>query len=175
MNEIYNTFEEQERGSSLIKLNLRKEIVQDDMVIVSDPNRIKQVLKHLIANSFKFTPNGFVEFGYSIKDENNLLFFVVDSGIGIEPDKLNYIFNPFRQADSSSTRRYGGLGLGLAISKHVVEKLGGKIWINSTPGSGTSVFFTIPFIPVKSKVRECKCWKRIKGVQLGWQNNTYCR
>ena len=151
MNEIYNTFEEQERGSSLIKLNLRKEIVQDDMVIVSDPNRIKQVLKHLIANSFKFTPNGFVEFGYSIKDENNLLFFVVDSGIGIEPDKLNYIFNPFRQADSSSTRRYGGLGLGLAISKHVVEKLGGKIWINSTPGSGTSVFFTIPFIPVNLK------------------------
>lgn len=170
MNEIYSTFEEQERGSSRIKLSLRKEIFQDDLVVLSDPARIKQVLKHLLSNSFKFTSNGFVEFGYRLKDENNLLFYVVDSGIGIEPDKMDFIFNPFRQADSSSTRRHGGLGLGLAISKHVVEKLGGKIWINSTPGSGTSVFFTIPFIPVKLKFENVNTGNGLK--EFNWDGKT---
>ncbi|MEW5845135.1 MAG: ATP-binding protein [Bacteroidota bacterium] len=170
MNEIYSTFEEQERGSSRIKLSLRKEIFQDDLVILSDPVRIKQVLKHLLSNSFKFTTHGFVEFGYRLKDESTLMFYVVDSGIGIEPDKMNLIFNPFRQADSSSTRRYGGLGLGLAISKHVVEKLGGKIWINSTPGSGTSVFFTIPFIPVSLKFENANVGNGLK--EFNWDGKT---
>lgn len=167
MNDIYQSFEEQERGASKVKLSLRKEIFQDDLVVFSDPSRIKQVLKHLISNSFKFTQNGFVEFGYRLKDENNLLFYVIDSGIGIEPEKLEYIFNPFRQADSSSTRKHGGLGLGLAISKHVVEKLGGKIWINSTPGSGTSVFFTIPFIPVKLKFENANVGNGLKDFNWG--------
>lgn len=170
MNELYSTFEEQERGSSRIKLSLRKEIFQDDLVVLSDPSRIKQVLKHLLSNSFKFTTNGFVEFGYRLKDENNLLFYVVDSGIGIEPDKMDLIFNPFRQADSSSTRRHGGLGLGLAISKHVVEKMGGKIWINSTPGSGTSVFFSIPFIPVKLKFENVNTGNGLK--EFNWDGKT---
>jgi signal transduction histidine kinase len=170
MNEIYSNFEEQERGSSRIKLSLRKEIFQDDLVVLSDPARIKQVLKHLLSNSFNFTPTGFVEFGYRLKDENNLLFYVVDSGIGIEPDKMDFIFNPFRQADSSSTRRHGGLGLGLAISKHVVEKMGGKIWMNSTPGSGTSVFFTIPFIPVKLKFENVNTGNGLK--EFNWDGKT---
>ncbi|HDP76536.1 MAG TPA: response regulator [Bacteroidales bacterium] len=170
MNEIYSDFEEQERGGSRIKLSLRKEIFQDDLVVLSDPARIKQVLKHLLSNSFKFTPNGFVEFGYRLKDENNLLFYVVDSGIGIEPDKMDLIFNPFRQADSSCTRRHGGLGLGLAISKHVVEKLGGKIWINSTPGSGTSVFFSIPLIPVKLKFENVNTGNGLK--EFNWDGKT---
>lgn len=170
VNEIYSTFEEQERGSSRIKLSLRKEIFQDDLVVLSDPARIKQVLKHLLSNSFNFTPTGFVEFGYRLKDENNLLFYVVDSGIGIEPDKMDFIFNPFRQADSSSTRRHGGLGLGLAISKHVVEKMGGKIWMNSTPGSGTSVFFTIPFIPVKLKFENVNTGNGLK--EFNWDGKT---
>jgi len=151
MNEIFREFDEIERGDSPIRLSLRKEIQHDDLIILSDPGRLKQVLKQLLSNSFKFTPNGFVEFGYRLKDEHNLMFYVIDSGIGIDQDKINYIFNPFRQADDSNTRQHGGLGLGLAISKHIVEKLGGKIWVNSLLGSGTSVFFTIPFIPVKMK------------------------
>jgi len=151
LNEIFLEFEELEKGNSKIKLSLRKEIGHDDLVILSDYGRLKEVIKHLLSNAFKFTPNGFVEFGYRLKDEKNMMFYVVDSGIGISPDKIEYIFNPFRQADDSSTRKHGGLGLGLAISKHIVEKLGGEIWINSTPNSGTSVFFTIPFVPINMK------------------------
>lgn len=170
LNEIYLEFDEVEKGSSRIKLSLRKEIYEDDLVVLSDPIRLKQVIKHLLSNAYKFTPKGFVEFGYRLKDENNLLFYVVDSGIGIEPDKLPYLFNPFRQADDSSTRKHGGLGLGLAISKHIVEKLGGKIWMNSTPGSGTSVFFSIPFVPVTLKFDNTTVGNGIK--EYNWHGKT---
>jgi len=151
MSDLYRQLIEEDKKATNVKLSLRKEIYGDDLVIFSDQTRVQQVLFQLLTNSCKFTENGFIEFGYSLKDESTLMFYVVDSGIGIEPEKQALVFNPFRQVDDSNTRRYGGMGLGLAISKHIVEKLGGKIWINSTPKSGTSVYFTIPFIPVNSK------------------------
>jgi PAS domain S-box-containing protein len=151
MSDLYRQLIEEDKKATNVKLSLRKEIYGDDLVIFSDQTRVQQVLFQLLTNSCKFTENGFIEFGYSLKDEATLMFYVVDSGIGIEPEKQALVFNPFRQVDDSNTRRYGGMGLGLAISKHIVEKLGGKIWINSTPKSGTSVYFTIPFIPVNSK------------------------
>lgn len=151
MTDLYRQLIEDDKKASSVKLSLRKEVHGDDLIILSDQTRLQQVLFQLLSNSCKFTENGFIEFGYSLKDESTLMFYVVDSGIGIEPEKQSLVFNPFRQVDDSNTRRYGGMGLGLAISKHIVEKLGGKIWINSTPKSGTSVYFTVPFIPVNSK------------------------
>lgn len=151
MSEIYRQLLDEEKKAANVRLHLRKEVQNDDLIILSDQSRLQQVLIHLLSNSCKFTENGFIEFGYSLKDESTLLFYVIDSGIGIEPKMQSLIFNPFRQVDDSNTRKYGGMGLGLAISKHIVEKLGGKIWINSTLKSGTNAFFTIPFIPVNSK------------------------
>ncbi len=151
MDELKETFLADDKKGKSVKLNVRREIGSDDFTILTDPLRLKQILNNLISNASKFTENGFIEFGYTLKDERTLMFYVIDTGIGIEPEKQKYIFNPFRQADDSNTRRFGGMGLGLAISKHIVEKLGGKIWLTSIPGSGSTFFFTIPYIPVRFK------------------------
>lgn len=146
LTEVYQETINEEQKNTNVKLSLKKP--PEEISILSDSQRLKQVLKHLLSNACKFTEQGFIELGYTQKDAETLLFYVVDSGVGIEPDKQAVVFNPFRQADESSTRRFGGMGLGLAISKHIVEKLGGKIWINSTLGSGTSVYFTVSCIKI---------------------------
>lgn len=168
MQELQDLFLEEGRKGKSVKLNLRKEIRADDFTILTDPIRLKQILNNLITNACKFTENGFIEFGYAFKDESNLVFYVIDSGIGIEPEKQKSIFSPFRQADDSNTRRFSGMGLGLAISKHIVEKLGGKIWLISNPGSGSTFFFTIPYIPVRFKFEPEP--KEEKKSTYNWKN-----
>lgn len=170
MGDLMESFMEEGKKGKMVKLNMRKEIRSDDFSILTDPLRVNQVLTSLISNASKFTENGFIEFGYSLKDERTLMFYVIDTGIGIEPEKQKYIFNPFRQADDSNTRRFGGMGLGLAISKHIVEKLGGKIWLTSSPGSGSTFFFTIPYIPVRFKFEPEP--KEEKKTTYDWKNKT---
>lgn len=170
IDELKESFLADDRKGKSVKLNVRREIRSDDFTILTDPLRLKQILNNLISNASKFTENGFIEFGYTFKDERTLLFYVIDTGIGIEPEKQKYIFNPFRQADDSNTRKFGGMGLGLAISKHIVEKLGGKIWLTSIPGSGSTFFFTIPYIPVRFKFEPEP--KEEKKLTYNWKNKT---
>jgi CheY-like chemotaxis protein len=87
---------------------------------------------------------GYVEFGYNIEDDD-LLFYVKDTGIGIPQHKQEFIFEPFRQVEESYTRKYGGTGLGLTICKSLVNLIGGKIWLESEEGKGTTFYFTIPY------------------------------
>lgn len=114
-----------------------------DILITSDSYRIKQVFNNLIGNALKFTSEGFVEIGYKVKDEK-IEFHVKDSGIGISPKFHQAIFERFRQVDTTKSRKYGGNGLGLAISKNLVQLLGGKIWLKSEPDAYSDFFFTIP-------------------------------
>lgn len=116
----------------------------DNLIIISDPDRLRQVLINLVGNAIKFTEKGFVEFGYSLKDYD-LEFYVRDSGIGISKEKLKVIFDRFTQADDSLTRKFGGSGLGLTISKGLIELLGGRLWASSVPGEGSTFYFTIPY------------------------------
>jgi len=109
----------------------------------SDENRIKQVLVNFVGNSIKFTAKGFIEIGFVIL-EDFIQFHVIDTGIGIPKNFHESIFERFGQVDSSSTRKYGGNGLGLAISKSLVEILGGRIWMESEPEKGSAFYFTIP-------------------------------
>jgi len=102
-------------------------------------------MNNLIDNAIKFTDKGFIEFGYNIIDENAIQFYVKDSGIGLPPDKLSIIFERFRQAEESSTKEYGGTGLGLTISRRLVELLGGSIWVESVIKEGSTFYFTLPF------------------------------
>lgn len=128
-----------------IELKMHKEIEDDKGKIIADITRLRQILTNLIGNAVKFTSKGQITFGYTFKDSNTILFYVKDTGIGIPSNKLNVIFDRFRQADSSTTRKFGGTGLGLAISKGLVSLLGGSIWVESEEGEGSTFNFTIPY------------------------------
>jgi signal transduction histidine kinase/CheY-like chemotaxis protein len=114
--------------------------------LIGDPGRLRQVLLNLLGNATKFTERG--ELTVHVESDstpNTLHFSVSDTGIGIPADRLASIFESFSQADASITRKYGGTGLGLAISKRFVELMGGRIWAESTPGSGSTMHFTARF------------------------------
>lgn len=136
---------ENSRNGKNIELKMVKETEDDKCKVITDITRLRQILTNLIGNALKFTSRGRVVFGYNVKDSDNILFFVKDTGIGIPQEKLTLIFDRFRQADNSTTRKYGGTGLGLAISKGLVELLGGDIWVESTEGKGSEFYFTIPY------------------------------
>jgi len=114
-----------------------------DRVLV-DGARLRQVLTNLLSNAFKFTQEGTITLGCRGAGDENILFYVSDSGIGLSDEAIRYIFDRFRQVDESSSRRYGGTGLGLAISQGIVRLLGGDIWVESEAGKGSTFQFTIP-------------------------------
>ena len=132
-----------EKGLDLLYL------IQPDVspFLVGDITRLRQVLINLINNAIKFTEEGeiFISIDKVVETEGHqeLQFSVRDSGIGIAKDKIDIMFEAFTQADSSTTRRYGGTGLGLAIAKHLIELMGGRVWVESTVGKGSTFFFTI--------------------------------
>ncbi len=114
-----------------------------DVKIETDSERLRQILINLVSNSIKFTEEGFVEIGLKIT-ERSVQFSVKDTGIGIPAKYSEKIFERFWQVESSFTRKYGGNGLGLAISKSLVELLGGKIWMESESGKGSTFYFSVP-------------------------------
>ena len=114
---------------------------------VGDPGRLRQVLVNLVGNAIKFTERGQVLVQVEVEsrtDEDAVLhYFVSDSGIGIAADKQRAIFEPFQQADGSTTRRFGGTGLGLTISSTLVDLMGGRMWLESAPHEGSTFHFTV--------------------------------
>ena len=125
-------------------------------IIQSDMTRLRQILVNLLGNAVKFTSEGEVNLWVGAKqgdDEYQIQFMVRDTGIGIPRDRMNRLFEPFRQVDSSTTREYGGTGLGLAISKRLVNLMGGEIWVESDYSEGSSFFFTIHARPLRTEIQ----------------------
>ena len=116
---------------------------ESDFTLSTDCIRLKQILNNLIGNALKFTDDGFIEFGYKLVT-GQIEFFVRDSGIGIASDKQKLIFERFGQVREAISRNQTGTGLGLTISKNLVEMLGGKIWVDSLPGEGSTFYFSLP-------------------------------
>ena len=115
--------------------------------VLGDPVRLRQVLFNLLGNAIKFTPHGEIKLNLAVdsgRSGQRLHFSVSDTGIGIPPAKQVLVFEPFAQADSSTTRRFGGTGLGLSISRQLVELMKGKIWVDSQESRGTTFHFTVP-------------------------------
>lgn len=113
--------------------------------VFTDSLRLYQVLANLISNAVKFTEKGAISIAVTrVQDDPAMLSFTVsDTGIGIDSDDLGSLFRPFSQVDNSSTRRFGGTGLGLVICRRIVRMLGGEIWVDSTPGAGSDFHFTM--------------------------------
>lgn len=131
--------------SILLELNCDFDIEQ---IVKGDPYRLGQILNNLISNALKFTAKGKISVSSNIEEKEGELIIkcaVTDTGIGIRGDKLSVIFDPFVQASSDTTRKYGGTGLGLSICKNLVEMQGGKLSVESTEGVGTTFMFEIPY------------------------------
>jgi signal transduction histidine kinase/CheY-like chemotaxis protein len=144
--------------------------------IQGDPVRLRQVLFNLIGNAVKFTPGGEVRVHVAPRETDHglmLEFTVQDTGIGIAEDKLAMIFEPFAQADSSTTRRFGGTGLGLAISRGLVQLMGGTIGVESSPRKGAAFHFTVPMHPLTAH----SSWpgEALQGRALVVDDNTTAR
>lgn len=122
-------------------------------VILSDESKLRQVMEKLIMNAIKFTNKGGIRVGYHNKDRQTLQFFIEDTGIGIPIERQSKIFDRFVQAEEYIAPAFGGTGLGLSISKSYIESMGGRIWVNSSPGEGTVFCFTLPYKPVEKEKR----------------------
>jgi two-component system CheB/CheR fusion protein len=126
-----------------LEFKISQHFPTQEIEIESDESMLRKVLVNFVGNAIKFTKEGYIEIGMSLND-NHIQFHVKDTGIGIPPEHHHTIFERFRQIESFTTRKHGGNGLGLAISKSLVELLGGKIWMDSEPGDGSTFYFTIP-------------------------------
>jgi len=166
LNDIYLTFENNLKTD--VKLNL--EITNDisNLVINTDSLRLKQVLINLVENARKFTIKGTITIGCKINN-NDIEFYVKDTGIGIPDDKQDIIFNRFRQIQETNTKEYGGAGLGLTISKKIIELMYGDIWLSSELNKGSTFSFKIPLNIVDASVNiKEKTYKYKKD----WSNKT---
>jgi PAS domain S-box-containing protein len=153
MEEVYELFER--ANNQQINFKVHYGIPGEKCPVKTDEHRLKQVLNNLLNNAFKFTENGHISFGYELREDNNLQFYVEDTGPGIASDQQRLIFDRFQQA-KDSIKKPGGTGLGLTISKEIVEMMGGSIWLESEPEKGTCFYFTLPFKPSQIKTSESK-------------------
>lgn len=139
----------QKAAEKNLQFHLRMNLDQEEShLVVGDPTRLRQILFNLIGNAIKFTQKGeiSVALDFDSTDKRFVRFAIQDTGTGIPLDKQHLLFQNFVQADSSITRKYGGSGLGLTISKNLVELMGGRIWFQSEEGRGSTFFFTVPYV-----------------------------
>ncbi|MFA5817431.1 MAG: ATP-binding protein [Bacteroidales bacterium] len=137
--------EEFEPKANLNGLNLMidSRLIKAELVLISDREKIKQILSNLVGNAIKFTNQGSIIIGL-YQNGTDIQFYIEDTGIGIRKENYETVFERFRQVNSEKNRKYEGTGLGLAIAKSLVEMLGGRIWVESAPGTGSTFYFTIP-------------------------------
>jgi len=140
---IYSFFKPEVEQKGIV-LSLSNSLPARDAIITTDGEKLYAVTSNLVKNSIKFTEKGSIEFGY-VRKEEYLEFYVKDTGTGLHKEQEKIIFERFRQGSESNTRNYDGAGLGLYIAKTYVEMLGGKIWVESEFGNGSTFYFTIPY------------------------------
>jgi CheY-like chemotaxis protein len=157
--DAYNSYKS-EADQKNIKMSFLPGLPDDESIINSDKDKVYAILTNLIKNAIKFTNEGSIEFGYW-KNEDDLNFFVRDTGIGVQHDRMEVIFERFRQGSELLIRNYEGAGLGLSISKGYVMMLGGRIWVENNKESsqssighnGSVFYFTLPYV---MKIKEAE-------------------
>jgi PAS domain S-box-containing protein len=136
-----------------ISIDIKYNLQNKQNKILIDENKLRQVLINLLNNAVKFTDIGNIGFGCSIED-NLIKFFVSDTGIGIDPEEKEIMFECFRQTESPVRKKYGGNGLGLAISKGFIKAMKGEIWVESKKDEGSTFYFTVPYHPISNEIAE---------------------
>ena len=149
--EYIYTFFKPELEAKGIDFAFRSSLPVNESIIYTDNEKVHAVLINLVKNAVKYTERGIIEFGY-LKKGNSIEFYVKDSGIGIPKGRQNAIFERFIQADLTNKMARQGAGLGLSISKAYIEMLGGKIWVESEEGIGSTFYFTLPYKIVEEKI-----------------------
>jgi PAS domain S-box-containing protein len=153
-----------EADRNKVGLAYKNNLAGEKATIKTDKEKFHAVLVNLIKNAIKFTNEGTIEFGYNLKHTSlqnyekavasfELEFFVKDTGVGISKEYIDIVFERFRQASEGYARNFEGAGLGLSISKAYIEMLGGKIWVESEVGKGSTFFFTIPYNPHTEEIK----------------------
>ena len=140
--ELFMTFSHG-KVNSHVDLRVGRMIVGKSLFIFSDRVRVRQIFINLLSNALKFTDSGFIEMGYFYSENDKICLYVKDTGIGIRKDHHQSIFHRFRKLNENSGKVYRGTGLGLAITQKLVELLGGKIWLESELGKGSTFYFTL--------------------------------
>jgi len=145
LQDIYLNFENEKAIKNKPQIKISITIPSDihSLTVNADEYRFKQILFNLMGNALKFTSEGTISLGFKLT-ESEILFFVKDTGIGIAEEKHELIFHRFRQVEDSHTRTFGGAGLGLTISRNLIEAMGGRIWVEKNKPKGSSFYFTLP-------------------------------
>jgi len=171
---LFSSFKER-RKEDITNVELRLDLPanHENHYCYTDSLRFQQILSNLISNAIKFTEQGYIEIGYIVskkQDKSVFEFFVKDTGIGIPKDKVDLVFDRFRQVDDSHTKKYNGTGLGLTISKRLVELLGGTIMVDSDIDKGSTFYFTLPFEIVEKE--ESQEPKPFSASKYNWEDKT---
>jgi signal transduction histidine kinase/ActR/RegA family two-component response regulator len=171
LDDIYYSFFHRIRGDApgqkKVAFNLKKGVKSMHFTIVADDFRLRQIFNNLISNAIKFTREGHITFGYSVRNNRYIEFFVSDSGVGIPEDMLGLIFDRFGQVNQGKQYQPSGTGLGLPISKNLVKLMGGEIWVESNKKSGTTFYFTLPLV---SEEAEEEPRALISNKSYNWKN-----
>lgn len=161
-----------EKGKHQLKIQLTTALTDENSFILADEGRLRQIFINLLTNALKFTNKGTIEFGYLVGDRE-IQFFVKDTGIGIQKNNLQTIFERFKQADEGAARKYGGTGLGLAISKAITELMGGQIWVESEYGVGSTFYFTFLFKPLSFESLKSKTLSNKTNSRIDFTGKTF--
>lgn len=173
ISELHTDYTEQHNQTEKSFINLIKKDVPEfiNSVIESDRGKLKQVFTNLINNAYKFTNSGSIEFGFHSVTNDNITFYVADTGVGISKSTQEIIFERFRKLADESVYTKDGLGLGLAIVRGMLKVLGGRIWVESELKKGSTFYFSIPYHPIKHDILTEKPLKK-KKEDVDWSNHT---
>ncbi|MFN8208545.1 MAG: response regulator [Bacteroidales bacterium] len=171
LGEVYQLALERRKAAQKDGLGINLNLPAAETNLLTDPGRVQQVFLNLIDNSLKFTERGGIEIGYEVKDSRTIQCFVKDSGIGLKKEELKNLFNRFKKIEETSFRKNTGSGLGLTISKYIVQLLGGKIWVDSIFGEGSTFYFTIPNNPPAPPDNQQEILKEKESqAEYNWKN-----